>query len=203
MNHLWWYLARSSGLVAWFLLMASLGLGIVASGRLAQRPRLRRWVLDLHPWISGIALGAVGLHVAAIVADSFVEITPEQALVPFASPWREAAVAWGAIGAWLLVLVQLTSLLRRRLPRRLWRSIHLTSYVLAGLVTVHALTAGTDAARRPLRVVIGLVTALVVALTVRRAFGPTRPPRTTRPGLPSGAADNGTRAVATPRPVAG
>ncbi len=47
------------------------------------------------------------------------------ALIPFASNWRPAAVVGGVVGLYLLVAVEVTSLLMRKLPRRWWHRIHL------------------------------------------------------------------------------
>ena len=55
------------------------------------------------------------------------------------------AVAWGIVGMYLLVAIEVTSLLRHRLSNAVWRGIHLTSYVVLVVTTVHLLTAGTDA----------------------------------------------------------
>jgi hypothetical protein len=46
---------------------------------------------------------------------------------------------------YLLVAIEITSLLMRRLPRRLWRAVHFTSFGLFAFTTIHALTAGSDA----------------------------------------------------------
>ena len=69
MNHFWWYLARSSGLTAWALVMFSIVVGISVSGRLPSESRTRRHLVDLHPWVSGTALFVVVPHGPSIVAD--------------------------------------------------------------------------------------------------------------------------------------
>ena len=46
---------------------------------------------------------------------------------------------------YLLVAIEITSLLRHRMSNAVWRGIHLTSYVVLVVTTVHLLTAGTDA----------------------------------------------------------
>ena len=63
---------------------------------------------------------------------------------PFASSWKPGAVALGVVAAWSLVAVELTSLAMRRLPRRIWRGIHLVSYLTFWLTSLHAALAGTD-----------------------------------------------------------
>jgi hypothetical protein len=45
---------------------------------------------------------------------------------------------------YLLVAVEVTSLAMRRLPRRLWRLVHLSGYILFWASLVHGATAGTD-----------------------------------------------------------
>jgi methionine sulfoxide reductase heme-binding subunit len=143
---IWWYLSRATGLVAWGLAVASILLGLaLASRALGPRPTAP-WMLSVHRWVGGLTVLFTGAHVAAIVADSFVHFGLVDVLVPFASGWRPAAVAWGIIAAWLLVAIELTSLQMRRLPKRAWRAIHLTSYLVAVLATVHGLTAGADTA---------------------------------------------------------
>lgn len=190
MNHAWWYLARSSGLTAWLLLVASLVMGTMASGRLTERSGARRWLLDLHPWVSGLALSTVILHILAIVADSAVDISLTRGLVPFASPWRASAVAWGAVAFWLMVAVQGTSLARASIPKRWWHGIHLTSYVLAVLATLHSILSGSDVHLRIVSALIAAGVTVAVASSLQRAFGVgrmrrrERPDRTTAPAAP-------------------
>ena len=171
MSHLWWYLARSSGVTAWELLVASLVMGTMASGRLTDRSGSRRWLLDLHPWVSGLALSAVVLHILAIVADSYVKISLQQAVVPFTSPWRSSAVAWGAIAFWLMVAVQGTSLIRNSMPKQFWHGIHMSSYVLAVLATLHAVLTGSDVHNRFVTILIAAGVTVAVASSLQRAFG--------------------------------
>jgi DMSO/TMAO reductase YedYZ heme-binding membrane subunit len=89
----------------------------------------------------------VGVHLAAIVADTYVHFGLADVLVPLASTWRPGDVAWGVVALYLLVAVEVTSLLRHRLRRAWWRATHRLSIPLFVLATVHALLAGTDTAR--------------------------------------------------------
>src|SRR5437763_4707054 len=101
-------------------------------------------MLDLHRYLGGLATIFTVLHVASIVADSYVHFDLMSILIPFAGSWRPVAVAWGVVGMYLLLAVELTSLVRTRLPKKLWRATHYASFPLFGLATLHALTAGTD-----------------------------------------------------------
>jgi len=71
-HELWWYTARASGLVSWALLSASMLWGLVLSTKL-RPPRIRpNWTLDLHRYLGGLAVIFVGVHLAALVFDSYV-----------------------------------------------------------------------------------------------------------------------------------
>jgi DMSO/TMAO reductase YedYZ heme-binding membrane subunit len=87
-----------------------------------------------------------------------------------ASGWRPGSVAWGITAMYLLVAVELTSLAKRRLPKKIWRAVHLLSFVLFVFSTVHAIQSGTDLANPVVRVVgIGLITLAVAAAGLRIA----------------------------------
>ncbi|TMK22300.1 MAG: ferredoxin-NADPH reductase, partial [Actinobacteria bacterium] len=117
-----WYVARASGLVGWALLAASVMWGLSISTKVLKgRPR-PAWQLDLHRYLGGLGTIFVGVHVIGIVADTYVHFGLASVLVPFASTWHPAAVAWGVVGTYLLAAVQLTSMVRTWLPKRLWRA---------------------------------------------------------------------------------
>ena len=185
-----WYVARAAGLVAWALVSASVIWGLLVSTRsLSKRPG-RGWVLDLHRFLGALGVVFTVVHVVALVADSYVDFDAADVLVPFASAWRPAAVAYGVVAAYLLVAVEVTSLLQRRLGRRVWRVVHLLSFPLWVLATVHLFAAGADAASPVVRyvnlgtaaTVLGLV-VFRLALPRRRAGRAERPARTSRAPL--------------------
>ena len=171
---LWWYLARSSGIVAWALLTATVLFGLVVRTKVGASPARPPWWLDLHRFLGGAATLFTIVHLATLVADSYVHFTLVDLLVPGASDWEPGAVAWGVVGFWLLVVVELTSLAQKRLPRRLWRWVHLTSYPLFWMATLHFVTAGTDAQTGVAVVAIVAATGAVVFFTVTRALLPAR-----------------------------
>lgn len=177
-QELWWYTVRATGLVAWALVTASVVWGLLLSLRPAPRPR-PAWVLDLHRFLGGLALAFVVAHVTALAFDSFVGFDWDDLLVPYASSWRPAAVAWGIAAAYLLVAVEVTSLLMRHLRRGLWHAVHLTSIAVFGAVTVHALMAGADAEQPAFRAFAAgsgvVVTLLCLVRATRRRVRPATP----------------------------
>jgi predicted ferric reductase len=164
----WWYLSRASGIVAWLILTASVLWGIVLATDLFSESRRPAWLLDLHRWLGGLAVGFTAIHIAALVADSYVEFSVADLTVPFASDYKTGAVAWGVLAMWLLVVVELTSLAMKRIPRRVWRGIHRTSAATFWMASLHGTYAGTDANNR-LYAITSIVAAVVmmVALAYR------------------------------------
>src|SRR5436305_1464020 len=98
------------------MLAASVLWGLALSTKaLGRRPR-PAWLLHLHRFLGAAALVFTALHVATIALDSYVDFGLTQLFVPFTGSWHPVAVAWGIIGFYLLVAVELTSLLRARIP---------------------------------------------------------------------------------------
>ena len=164
----WWYIARATGFVAWGSAGAAILLGLVLSGRLRRQPT-PAWQQDLHRWLGAISAVFLALHLAGLALDPTVAFGPAALTVPMAAAWRPGAVTWGLVAAYSLIAVELSSLVMRRLPRRLWRAIHFLSYVVWISGTVHALSAGTDATE--VRVVAIVGSAVIFNLTVLRLVG--------------------------------
>ena len=163
-----WYVARAAGLVGWGLLAAATLWGLALSTKiLGNRPR-PNWLLDLHRWLGGIALAFTGVHVMALLADTYVHFGLASVLVPFASKWHPVAVAWGVVAFYLLVAVELTSLARAHISKIVWRRVHFASFALFVISTIHGLTAGTDTKSATARVVVMLVGSVFVGLTAVR-----------------------------------
>jgi predicted ferric reductase len=172
-GHLWWYVARSAGLTAWVLLALATAAGVATATRVLGRRVPSGWLLATHRFLGGLAVTFVGVHVVGVVADDWVHFGPADVLVPLASGWRPVAVAWGIVAAWLLAAVELTSLVRGRLPARLWRWVHLASYVLFVSSTLHLFSAGTDTYGLAIRSSVVLLTGVVALLTIAAALAVT------------------------------
>jgi predicted ferric reductase len=170
-GQLWWHLSRASGIIAWLMLTATVLWGIASSADLFHRRRRVAWIVDLHRWLGGLTVGFVALHLAALVADSYVHFGPADLFVPFASDWKPLPVALGVVALWGLVVVQGTSLAIRRLRRRTWHTVHLAGYGVFVLGSFHGITAGTDATQ-PMYVATTAASMLAVGwASIRRIRG--------------------------------
>jgi predicted ferric reductase len=157
-----WYAARSSGIFAWLLVTAAVCWGLMMSTRAAAKASQPAGLMDLHRWFGALSVIFTGIHVLALVADNYLYFGWSEVLVPMASAWEPGAVAWGVVAMYMLVAIELTSLFMKRLPRRLWRSIHRLGLPLYLLSTVHGITAGTDVTNDWLRIAM-LASANIVA----------------------------------------
>ena len=167
-TQLWWHVARATGIVAWALLASSVIVGLLLSTRLTRGRPTPAWLTDMHRFLGGTAVVFTLLHVGGLVADTYVHFGLADLLVPLASSWRPGAVALGVVSLYLLAAIELTSLLRRRIPRSVWRRVHLTSFVLFWTATFHFLLAGSDHGHPLARWGINITAATVVFLTLVR-----------------------------------
>jgi predicted ferric reductase len=190
-----WYAARASGLVAWAVVTLSILWGLALSTRLVRRKGVPAWLLDLHKFLGTLSLVFVTVHIVALWADNFVYFGPRELFVPFASPWRTGAVAWGIAATYLLIAIQLTSWAMKRLPRRLWHSVHLMSIPMFAFATVHGFTSGADSANLAVQWVAVTAGVFIFLLVTFRLSAPTRsrvtnraiaPAATARPEEPDG-----------------
>ncbi len=181
----WWYLTRAAGIVAWLMLAASVIWGIVLSTKAFPEQRRPAWLLDLHRWLGGLAVSFTALHIVGLVADSYVHFGLADITVPFASGYRTIPVAVGVMAMWILAAVESTSLMMKRLPRQVWRRIHLASYAVFLLASTHAAFVGTDRSNS-LYLYTGLASIAAVGWSVLYRLTHRRPVRPTRSPQPGG-----------------
>lgn len=177
----WWYLSRSSGCVAMVLLVLSLVWGVLLATR-ALKPHDRpAWLLDLHRWLGGTAIVMTALHLLGLWMDRWIDFGVADLFVPGASDYEPFAVALGVVSMYVLVAVQATSYLRRRLPARAWRSVHVLSYGLVWSSALHAGLAGTDTVNRVYQALAIVLSMLAVGATIVRIVAPHRSARHPEP----------------------
>lgn len=178
-EQIWWYIARSGGIVALILAAASVIWGLLLSSGYLDRNPPKKWLLSLHSWLGGLTVTFTGIHVLGLWLDSFIQYSIADLFVPFASdkaPGRWP-IAWGVISFYFLLAVQGTSMMMKRLPRRWWRVIHMSSYGVLVMGIVHGAQAGTDISN-PIYIAGVLAVALTtIYLTTYRVLTRRRPRR--------------------------
>ena len=139
-----WYTSRATGVVSLVLLTAVvlLGLLVTRDGRLPGLPRFA--VTDLHRNLSLVSILFLAVHIASVVVDPYVTIRWTQAVIPWGGSYRPLWVGLGTVAFDLLLALIATSLLRVRLGRRVWRSLHWLAYGAWPVAVAHGIGAGTD-----------------------------------------------------------
>jgi len=176
-----WYASRATGIVALLLLTAVLVLGMLVNrqGRLPGLPRFAAG--SLHRNISLLAVAFVAVHVLTAVLDTYVSIPVSAAVIPFASGYERFWLGLGAISFDLMLAMILTSLLRGRLNRTLWRAVHLLAYVSWPVALAHSIGSSRDLQHGWL-LGLGIGCALTVAVATgwRLAHAARQVPRAAR-----------------------
>jgi methionine sulfoxide reductase heme-binding subunit len=159
-----WVLSRATGLVSLvrLTLMVVLGVAVTRRGRPRRGGRLgaRQLVLvGLHRNTALLALLVLATHIGTVVADSYVNIRWYDTVVPFVGTYKSFWLGLGTLSLDIGLLLVVTSLVRHRLPRRLWRGVHLLAYLAWPVALVHSVGIGTDMRSAP-----GLLLAGICAL---------------------------------------
>jgi methionine sulfoxide reductase heme-binding subunit len=159
-----WYITRSSGIVAWVLATASILWGFTLSSRLVRKRGVPAWLLALHRYLSTLAIVFTVIHMLGLIADNYVYFGWKELLIPMATTWRPGPTAWGIVAFYILVAVEITSLLMRKLPRKVWHTIHLTSIFMFVAGTIHGFQSGADRDNRLMQ--WGAMTGIVMVLSL-------------------------------------
>jgi len=192
-DQFFWYVTRSAALITWLASALSILVGLLTSSRLLGRRPTIPWLVDLHRMFAAIAVTFLGVHMVSLWFDSFVRFRLGDLLIPWVASvpgLTRTSIALGVISAWLLAAVQATSLIRERLPERFWRSVHLLSFEMLGLGTLHAIQAGSDT-RNPIVVGIGVSVLAAIGLISLVRLVRRQPPE---PEEPTDPVDSETRA---------
>ncbi len=162
-----WYLNRGSGVVALILLTLATVLGVLAVG---GRPgsRVPRFVVQsVHRNVALLAVVTLLLHVVTAVVDEYVDIQWWHALVPFSGALQRPWLGLGAIALLLLMAVVASSLLRHRMRRRTWYSIHQAVWLLWLASVLHGIGMGSDLTDQWWLATVGCVAAVSAAAAWR------------------------------------
>jgi sulfoxide reductase heme-binding subunit YedZ len=167
-NYTWWLVSRAAGIVAFGLMSLAVLIGLTMATKILQRPGLGRKLARLHEHVALVALGAIGVHGAALLGDRWLHAGVTALIVPFAIRYRPLFVGLGIIGAYLAALLGLSFYVRRRIGTRLWRRLHRATLIVWVLGIVHTIGAGSDANTVWLRMTLLVTGAPIVFLALLR-----------------------------------
>jgi methionine sulfoxide reductase heme-binding subunit len=170
-THVYWITSRAAGTVALILSGASVGVGLMISGRIGKvrGPDLR----VTHEALSLATIAAIILHAAALLGDSFFHPSVADLLVPFQMNYKEPYMWIGIVSGWGMVIFGLSYYARERIGIARWKVLHRFTAIAWILGVVHTLGEGTDAGQTWFLAVTALaVVPVVVLLAVRTLSTP-------------------------------
>ena len=130
------------GLLAVGSVTLNLLLGMLMAFRYSPRrswPHRRFNYFRLHNWSGYMALSVSFLHPAILLLNKDPRFRLLDLLCPVRSPSQPLENTIGAVALYLLAFVVVTSYLRLRLGRRLWKSFHFSIYFAAAALFFHSL----------------------------------------------------------------
>lgn len=169
MNEILWAVTRATALVSVVLVTATLVLGMLTSSRAASSVARRTVVTAVHRTLSLLMLAFISVHVISAIVETYVDIGWLSALVPFTSAYDRAWIGLGTLAFDLLLAVIITSLLRQRIPQRVWRLVHLASYALWPIALLHGVGSVTTDSTLTYAILAVCALAGLIALGVRLA----------------------------------
>ena len=148
-DDLWLKLARVIGLLGLGLLIVSSIGGTLLASRTAQKIKfLKGQTFKYHRALSLIGAALFLLHpIPLLLAHATTGMRWQNVLVPFTAPKQGVLIAWGTLAAYSLIVVTISSLYIKKMPRRWWRILHYGSYVVLGLGLIHSLTISNEFSR--------------------------------------------------------
>lgn len=167
-----WITSRAAGVTAFLALTLDVVFGLFVSTGAADRVIPRARSIDVHRWLSMVALAMTGVHALALLADRFVRFDLLDVLVPFVSSYRVFAVALGVLAAYGALLVHASFSWRRRIGPKTWRKIHYLSFFVFAAALLHGLLAGSDSGTAGMQALYASSATIVGVLGAYRALKP-------------------------------
>jgi sulfoxide reductase heme-binding subunit YedZ len=167
-NEALWAVGRGTGIIALVFLSISLAIGIATrSGR--QMLALPRFAIsDVHRFVALAGTLLVAMHVGLLFLDPYAQLKVVDFVIPFLGEYRPLWQGLGTLAIDVLIVVVVTSLLRRHIGVRVFRMIHWAAYALWPLALAHAIGNGTDASHPWFLAFVGGCALIVTAALVWR-----------------------------------
>ncbi|MGD0605903.1 MAG: hypothetical protein ABSA53_20220 [Streptosporangiaceae bacterium] len=136
-----------AGVFALIGLTASVVVGLLATDRTVMKPGHRVMAQAVHRAVSFGALAFLVIHIVTEILAQRVHVI--DAFIPFLSPFRTFYIGLGTIASDLILLIVVTSILRKRFTAHgkawRWRAIHYSAYAAFVFGVLHGLLGGRDA----------------------------------------------------------
>lgn len=142
-----WYVARSAGLVGFVLLWITIFLGLSIRNPLLEKIIQPVYSFDFHCFVAAAAVMAALIHGTSLLFDQTLGFSLSDIAIPYFSKTNLVNpnfLALGIMAFYAMVVMTITSYLRRHLQHWLWRVLHFLNPVAFVFVVVHGYMNGTD-----------------------------------------------------------
>jgi len=175
-TQLLWFASRATGAVSLVLFTAVMVLGILTAGRAEFAALPRAGVQRLHRSLSMVSVAFLGVHIVSAIADGYVELDYWNVVLPVVAGYDPFWVGLGTVAVDLTIAIGITSALRRRLPLRLWRAVHLSAYAMWPLALVHGWGVSGGDGRQSWLIVLDIVCVATALAALGYRLRPDRHP---------------------------
>lgn len=174
-----WLFARASGIAAFIFLTIGILYGMGMSTRSAYKIMRPPLAMEIHQTINVISLVAVIAHFTSLFFDNYFHLQLSEAFIPFLikRPFTSElgldftyAIGFGIIAFYLIMLLVVTSLIRKKISIKLWRKIHYTSLLTYWIFVLHAITSGSDSKELWMQLIYGASVTLVTIMFLYRIY---------------------------------
>lgn len=167
-DQLLWLTTRTAALTAFFVIAVALVTGQALRTFVLEGWVGRREVVALHSFLTVCWAPLVAIHILAALLDPVSRLTPLDLFIPLRVPYAALPIGLGTLAFDVLLVVGVTSYLRKRVDAATWRWLHRTSYLMFGLLFAHAVLSGSDLGRPIVAAAVWATFAFVVILTLAR-----------------------------------
>ena len=184
-----WILLRAAGVGSYIALWLAVDWGLIATTSLVTKRVSKPTSTLFHGVVASAGLALLVIHLGGLLIDRFMPFSASDLLIPMRASYRTLAVSFGVLAMYAMVVILVSSWIRKRLSTKVWRGIHLLAIPTFTLALAHGVFAGSDSSRPwmfAIYVVTGLLTVFLVI--VRGLTYGYRPPRAERPVKPADAA---------------
>jgi predicted ferric reductase len=157
------------GLAAVFLATANTLIGLMIAVRYSPVrywPHRRINIFALHNWTAYLLVASIILHPLVLLFVNRNRFQVFDLFVPIRSPLQPVQNTIGAVGAYLLFVVVLTSYYRKPIGRRLWKLFHFLVYGAGVLVFIHSVFTNPNLSNDPIDYLDGGKVFVFICLAV-------------------------------------
>lgn len=139
-----WYIVRSSGIVALFLFFVMMTMGLLIRTPVLKKLISPYYTLQAHCWLATNVVFFAMVHALGLFFDKYLLMHWQDIFIPFASEFKPLPLSLGIIGLYGLFILTFTSVFKKFLGQRGWRTTHFLHLAVFPMVFFHAISLGTD-----------------------------------------------------------